>query len=133
MKFDSNPLKASAFINTCENYFVLNPMTQEQQVWFALALMEGRAEHWTRTSLDSLNSLLHPAWEHDWDLFKGHFNLRFQDRQERDQAVYDLMNNKVVQITSVREFIDKVHDTCQRAGWANELQWRDCNDYYDFY
>jgi hypothetical protein len=124
-KFDGSPSKASSFINTCENYFILNLMTPEQQVRFALALTEGRAEHWTRTSLDSLNSLLPPPWEHDWDLFKGHFNLRFQDRQERDRAVYDLMNNKVVQITSVREFIDKVRDTCQKAGWADKLQWRD--------
>jgi hypothetical protein len=78
-KFDSNPSKASTFLNACKYYFVLNPMMQEQQVCFALALTEGRADHWTCTSLDTLNSLLPPAWENDWHLFKQHFNLRFQD------------------------------------------------------
>jgi hypothetical protein len=35
------------------------------------------------------------------------------------------MNNKVIQITSVREFVNKVHNMCQKVGWANEQQWRD--------
>jgi hypothetical protein len=78
-KFNGSPSRASTFMNACKNYFILNPMTQEQQVQFTLALMEGRADHWTHMSLDLLNSLLPPAWENDWQLFKQYFNLRFQD------------------------------------------------------
>jgi hypothetical protein len=35
------------------------------------------------------------------------------------------MNNKVVQVTSVREFINKARNMCQKAGWINNRQWRD--------
>jgi hypothetical protein len=85
-KFDGTPSKARTFLNACENYFVLNPMAANHRVRFALALMEGKAEYWTCTSLDSLKSTNPPAWENNWHLFKRHFNLRFGDRRERDRA-----------------------------------------------
>jgi hypothetical protein len=96
-KFDGSPAKVCSFLNMCENYFILNPMTQEQQVHFALALTEGKADHWMHTSLNACNSIDPPAWENSWLLFKRYFNLCFKDCQERDQAVYELVNGKNTQ------------------------------------
>ena len=68
-RFDGNPTKAKAFIGECANYFILNPMTPEQQVQFTIQSMEGDAQQWKTMALLELNQQPPPAWEGDWDLF----------------------------------------------------------------
>ena len=122
-RFDGNPTKAKTFIGECANYFILNPMTPEQQVRFALQSMEGDAQQWKTTALLELNQQPPPAWEGDWDLFVREFNNRFEDKQERQKAINALMTGKVVQTTSVRKFLDQIMETCQKAGWNDPIQW----------
>ena len=37
---------------------------------------------------------------------------------------HTLATGKLVQVTSALDFIDKVRNTCQKAGWNNPAQWR---------
>ena len=122
-KFTGDIKLTRHFLNQCDNYFTLNYMTHEQKVRFALQLVTGEAEYWQRTTLDQLQALVPPAWSTDWNLFKAEFILRFEDRQERRRAAHNLMNNKVVQISTARKFVDHVRDTCLKAGWTTEEQW----------
>jgi len=108
----------------CENYFSLNHMTKEEQVHFALQLMEGDAEYWKETAFADLDNPMPPLWADNWDLFCTHFEQHFCDCQEQERAEHILTTGKLVQVTSAPDFIDKVRDTCQKAGWNNLAQWR---------
>lgn len=73
-KYNRTPSKAQNFLNKCNNYFVLNPMTTAQSVCFTLQFLEGEATHWKQTSLNAFQLPVPPAWSNDWQLFKAHFN-----------------------------------------------------------
>ena len=77
------------------------------------------------TALREMDAALPPTWANNWNQFKIHFNLCFQDWKERERAVHQLLNDRVVQTTSARKFIDLVMDTCRKAGWNDQLQWLD--------
>jgi len=111
-------------MRSCENYFILNRMTEEEQVWFALQLIEGDADYWKEMAFTDLDNPMPPLWADDWDLFRTHFESRFHDRQEQERAEHILATGKLVQVASASDFIDKVRDTCQKAGWNNPAQWR---------
>jgi len=123
-KFTGIITESRGFLNKCENYFVLNPMNDEQRIRFALQLMEGDADHWAATSLDAFQRPQPPNWTLSWVLFKIHFNQRFGDAQEQERAHQLLLNGKLVQTTSVRKYADLVVDTCQKAGWNDPVQWK---------
>jgi len=116
--------ESRGFLNKCENYFVLNPMNDEQRIRFALQLMEGDADHWASTALNAFQQAQPPNWTLNWVLFKAHFNQRFADAQEQERAHQLLLNGKLFQTTSVRKFADLVVDTCQKAGWNDPAQWK---------
>jgi len=116
--------ESRGFLNKCENYFVLNPMNNEQRIRFTLQLMEGDADHWAATALDAFQQPQPPNWTLNWVLFKTHFNRRFADAQEQERAHQLLLNGKLFQTTSVRKFADLVVDTCQKAGWNDPVQWK---------
>jgi len=101
-----------SFIDEVENHMILNPMNVNQQICFTLQLIEGDSMHWKKTALVELQDPVPPAWENDWDLFKGEFNLRFKDTQEQDCAAYAITTSKVVQMGSVCKFMDYAQDTC---------------------
>jgi len=122
--FTGDCRKTNVFMRSCENYFILNRMTEEEQVRFALQLIEGDAEYWKETAFADLDNPMPPLWADDWDLFRAHFEQRFRDRQEQERAEHILATGKLVQVTSASDFIDKVRDTCQKAGWNNLAQWR---------
>jgi len=122
--FTGDRQKTNVFMRSCENYFILNRMTEEEQVRFALQLIEGDAEYWKETAFADLDNPMPPLWADDWDLFRAHFKQRFRDRQEQERAEHTLATGKLVQVTSASDFIDKVRDTCQKAGWNNPAQWR---------
>ena len=85
-KFDGTPAKAKGFISHCENYFILSPMSDKQQIRFALGLMEGNAEIWTRRQLQLLRRVPQPAHFATWTDFVNEFNTRFVDAQEQEKA-----------------------------------------------
>ena len=122
-KYDGTPSRCLDFLAECENYFVMNPMTDEQQVRFTLQLLEKEADMWKRTSLLELDN--QPAWATHWYHFRAHFEDRFRDKNECRKAVNELMTGAVKQTHSAREFIDRVRDKCQRAGWNTPQQWMD--------
>jgi hypothetical protein len=82
------------------------------------------ADHWKRTCLATFGQAQHPNWTLNWNLFKAHFNERFEDTQESERVQQLLLNGKLVQTTSVRKFADLVTDTCQKAGWDEPAQWK---------
>ena len=122
-KYDGTPSRCLDFLTECENYFVMNPMTDEQQIRFTLQLLEKSADMWKCTSLIALND--QPAWANSWHNFRTFFEDRFRDKNERRKAVNDLMTGAVKQTHSTREFIDRVQDKCHRAGWNTPQQWMD--------
>jgi len=122
--FTGDRRKTNVFMRSCENYFILNHMTEEEQVRFALQLIEGDAEYWKETTFANLDNPMPPLWADDWDLFCTHFESRFCDHQEQERAEHTLATGKLVQVTSALDFIDKVRDTCQKAGWNNPARWR---------
>ena len=116
--------ESRGFLNKCKNYFVLNPMNNEQRIRFTLQLMEGDADHWAATALDVFQQPQPPNWMLNWVLFKTHFNQHFADAQEQERAHQLLLNRKLFQTTSIRKFADLVVNTCQKAGWNNPTQWK---------
>lgn len=123
-KYTGNPRRAQSFLMACEKYFALfTPTTVEYRIRFVLQIMKGGAEQWKLIKLCELENANPPAWSTTWELFKAEFNLRFEDRQERERALDKLLNGKVVQTTSARNFIDLVVDTCQKAGWNDQVVW----------
>jgi hypothetical protein len=53
-EFNGKPAQANSFLSHCENYFVLNPMTDEQKIRFALQLLTGDADRWRQNQLQLL-------------------------------------------------------------------------------
>ena len=78
-KFEGNATKASIFLAQCRNYFVLSPMNDEQQIWFALGLMRGGAQQWMEYQLELIGQVPQPAHFTTWDTFVAEFNERFED------------------------------------------------------
>ena len=56
-------------------------------------------------------------------LFQAHFKPCFHNCQQVERAEFILTTGKLVQITNASDFLDKVRDTCQKAGWNNPTQW----------
>src|SRR4029077_8129140 len=50
---------------------------------------------------------------------------RWADPMEAQKAMDKIMSGKLVQITSVRDFIDDLVETCQNAGWLEPNLWRE--------
>ena len=119
-EFDGKATKASTFIAACKNYFMLNPMTDDQQIRFALQLMQGEAENWMKRQLQLLRQAPPPAHFATWAAFIREFSTRFVDTQEREKASAQLMQGKINQTTSARLFIDQIQEACNKAGWAND-------------
>jgi len=71
--FTGNRRKTNVFMRSCKNYFILNRMTKEEQVRFALQLIEGEAKYWKETMFANLDNPMPPLWADDWDLFRTHF------------------------------------------------------------
>ena len=122
-KYDGTTTRCMDFLAECENYFVMNPMTDEQQVHFALQLLEKGANMWKCTSLLAIDD--QPGWATNWAHFRVHFEDRFRDKNEREKAVQELMSGSLKQTHSARDFIDRVQDKCQRARWDTPRQWMD--------
>ena len=122
-KYDGTPSHCLDFLMECENYFVMNPMTDEQQIRFTLQLLEKSADMWKCTSLLALND--QPAWATSWQHFRIFFEDWFRDKNERRKAVNDLMTGVVKQTHSAHKFINRVQDKCHRAGWNTPQQWMD--------
>ena len=94
-KYDGTPSHCLDFLAECENYFVMNPMTDAQQVRFTLQLLEKGMDMWKRTSLLALAG--QPVWGLNWDNFRTHFEGRFCDKNEHRKAVHDLMSGALKQ------------------------------------
>ena len=120
-RFNGKPQNANTFIAKCTNYFILNPMTEEQQIRFSLQLMEGGAENWKIQQLQLLNQPIPPAHFATWQTFVAEFQLRFVDTLERKRAAWALNTMKVTQSTSARLFIDQIQEQCDKAGYTSEV------------
>jgi len=120
-RFNGEPQNANAFIARCNNYFILCPMTEEQQIRFSLQLMDGGAENWKLQQLQLLNRPIPPAHFATWKTFVAEFQLRFVDTQERKKAAWALNNKKVMQSTNARLFIDQIQEQCDKAGYTSEV------------
>jgi hypothetical protein len=121
--FTRTTKEAKQFLQNCENYFTLNAMNTQQRILFTLQLIKGDAAHWKQTMLTLLDAPKPPPWNTDWELFKGVFCSRFADPHKKERAIQKLLNNKVVQFTSIKKFLDKVVQTCKEASWHSKAQW----------
>lgn len=121
-KFDGTPAKANLFISRCENYFILSPMNDNQQIRFALGLMEGKAESWTMRQLQLLCRVPQPAHFATWANFVNEFNDRFVDAQEQKKALARLWSGEVVQTSSARLFINQLQEIADKAGVTDDFQ-----------
>jgi hypothetical protein len=119
-RFNGRPQNANTFIAQCNNYFVLNPMTEEQQIRFSLQLMDGGAKNWKMQQLQLLNQPIPPAHFATWKTFVVEFQSRFVDTQERIKAAWALNDRKITQSTSARLFIDQIQEQCNKAGYTSE-------------
>ena len=60
--FTSDRHKTCVFMQLCENYFTLTPnMTDKEQIWFTLQLIEGEAKFWKETTLNNMDQRHHPT------------------------------------------------------------------------
>lgn len=120
-RFNGKPQNANTFIAECTNYFILNPMTEEQRIRFSFQLMEEGAENWKIQQLQLLNQPIPPAHFATWQTFVAEFQLKFVDTLERKKAAWALNTMKVTQSTSAQLFIDQIEDQCNKAGYTSEV------------
>jgi len=121
-KFGGKTLHARTFIAECDNYYALVPMTDEQRIRFALQLIDEEGAGWKRNQLGLLGQVQPPAHLATWVAFVAEFNLRFADPEEQKKAAALLNHGKVIQTTSVREFIDRVNEKCDLAHYDGQEQ-----------
>jgi len=121
-KYDGKAHKANTFLAECDNYYVLNPMANDQQIRFALQYIEGDRDNWKKNQLHLLTLAQPPAHFATWDAFKAEFRLRFTDPQEREKAASLLLHGRISQTTSVRNFIDQIQEQCDKAGYLDPAQ-----------
>jgi len=118
-KYDGKLHRANTFLVECDNYYVLNPMANDQRIRFALQYMEGDTDNWKKNQLNLLAQAQPPAHFALWNDFKTEFCLHFTDPQEREKAAALLLNRKVTQTTSVRSFIDHIQEQCDKARYLD--------------
>ena len=120
-KFEGSATKASIFLAQCRNYFVLSPMNDEQQIWFALGLMRGGAQQWMEYQLELIGQVPQPAHFATWDTFVVEFNERFEDPHARKKAQNRLFNGDIKQTTSARVFIDELKEAFIKGGVLDDF------------
>jgi len=118
-KYNGKTFQAHTFIAECENYYTLMPMNNVQQICFTLQLIEGDGEGWKCNQLGLISQVIPPAHLTTWAAFIAEFNLRLADPEECKKAAALLNHRKVVQTTSVRNFIDLVQEKCDLAHYDN--------------
>ena len=120
-KFEGNATKASIFLAQCQNYFVLSPMNDEQQIRFALGLMRGGAQQWMEYQLELIGQVPQPAHFATWDTFVAEFNERFEDPHVRKKAQNRLFNGDIKQTTSARVFINELKEAFIKGGVLDDF------------
>ena len=100
-KYGGKTQHAQTFIAECNNYFTLVPMTDIQQIWFALQLIDEDGVGWKHNQLGLISQVIPPAHLATWAAFVAEFNQRFADPEEQKKAAALLNHGKVVQTTSV--------------------------------
>ena len=124
-KFGGKTLHARTFIAKCDNYYALVPMTDEQRIRFTLQLIDEDGAGWKRNQLGLLGQVQPLAHLATWVAFVAEFNLCFADPKERKKAAALLNHGKVIQTTSVQEFIDRVNEKCDLAHYDRQEQQMD--------
>lgn len=99
--FGGKTQHAQTFITECNNYFTLVPMNNQQQIRFALQLINKDRARWKHNQLGLISQAAPPAHLATWAAFTVEFNLRFADPEERKKAATLLNQGKIVQTTSV--------------------------------
>jgi len=94
-------------------------MNNVQQICFTLQLIQGDGEGWKCNQLGLISQVVPPAHLATWATFIVEFNLCFVDPKEHKKAAALLNHGKVVQTTSVRNFIDLVQEKCDLAHYNN--------------
>ena len=98
---------ARHFIRECTNYAVISPFADaEQQIRWALQLLDGEAAVWRDETLDEFEHLNVPAHLTTWDDFVEHFNARWLDPHEDEKALDRIMSGQIRQVTSVKRYND---------------------------
>jgi len=97
-------------------------MTDEQRIRFALQLIDEDRAGWKRNQLGLLRQVQPPAHLATWVAFVMEFNLRFADPEEQKKAATLLNHGKVIQTTSMQEFIDCVNEKCDLAHYDGQEQ-----------
>ena len=118
--FDSKSNKVKSFVDECNNYFTLNPMTEEQRIHFSLQCMGSDAQQWKRHQLSLLSQWPLATHLPMWVLFVAEFNTHFIDTQEMLKAAHNLLTSKLIQTTSAHLFIDQVQEKCDTARWNTD-------------
>ena len=110
----------------CDTYFQFYQVPDFQKVLYALQLITGDAAHWKATLTYNLRvAQVPPLWSQDWHTFQYEFLRRWADPMEAQKAMDRIMDGKLKQVTSVRDFMDNVVETCQDAGWLDQNFWRE--------
>ena len=110
----------------CDTYFQFYQVPDFQKVLYALQLITGDAAHWKATLTYNLRvAQVPPLWSQDWHTFQYEFLRRWADPMEAQKAMDKIMEGKLKQITSVRDFMDNVVETCQDTGWLDQNFWRE--------
>jgi len=121
-KYDGKAHKANTFLAEWDNYYVLNPMADDQRIRFALQYIEGDRDNWKKNQLHLLTLAQPLAHFATWDAFKAEFWLQFANPQEREKATSLLLHGRISQTTSVRNFIDQIQEQCDKAGYLDPAQ-----------
>ena len=110
----------------CDTYFQFYQVPDHQKVLYALQLITGDASHWKNTLSYNLRlAPVPPPWAQNWQTFQYEFLRRWVDPMESQKAMDKIMDGKVKQVTSVRDFMDELVETCQNAGWLDPGFWRE--------
>jgi len=114
-KYSGKTQHTCTFIAECNNYFMLVPMNDQQQICFALQLIDKDGAGWKRNQLGLISQIQPLAHLATWAAFTAEFNLCFVDPKEWKKATTLLNHRKVVQTTSVQMFINLVQEKCDLA------------------
>ena len=102
---------ARHFIRECTNYAVISPFADaEQQIRWALQLLDGEAAVWRDETLDEFEHLNVPIHLTTWDDFVDHFNARWLDPHEDEKALDRIMSGQIRQVTSVKKYNDAFNE-----------------------
>ena len=124
--FTGKPKEAKKFMTKCDTYFQFYQVPDYQKVLYALQLITGDASHWKATLSYNLRvAQVPPLWSLDWHTFQYEFLQRWADPMEAQKAMDRIMDGKIKQVTSVRDFMDNVVETCQDVGWLDQNFWRE--------